>query len=239
MDEVKSRLAPTMASHLRRLQTLPDEATAVRYYQRNHLRFLQDLPPGAILDVGCGLGDFLAFAAANLDREALGLDLSAENVAACRDRGLNAQQADVLDLLGRDERNYAAIVLNDVLEHFEKDDLLRLLELLHRRLCPDGRLIVKVPNMANPLTATRARFADFSHALGFTEQSIVQVLEATGFRQVHLAPVDIYVTRNPVLNLVARAAVGVQHFAWRVLYRLNGVTTTRILTKSLMACAVK
>ena len=239
MDSPKGRLTRTYTSHLERVRTFADDATALRYYRRNHLPFLMDLPPGPILDIGCGLGEFLAFADAELDRETVGLDLSAENVAACRERGLNAEKADVFEFLQQQEAHYAAIIMNDVLEHFEKEDVMRLLTLVHGRLPEGGRLLVKVPNMNNPFTAARSFFADFTHAVGFTEQSMLQVLETAGFREVYLAPVDMYVTGNPIANLAARAASAVQHCWWRLCYRLTGVTSTKVLTKALMACAVK
>lgn len=231
-------LACSYAEHLRRARTFPDEGTARRYFRRNYLPLLRDLPEGLILDIGCGLGDFLTFCRTELGREACGLDLVAENVAYCGELGLQVEQADATEYLQR-ELEYAAVVMNDVLEHIEKPQVVPLLGLIRSRLAPGGRVLIKVPNMSNLVTGLRGRFMDFTHATGYTEEALRQVLETAGFEGIDTRPVDLYVTGNPVLNVLARAACGLQHASWRLQYRLHGVPKVRVLTKSIIACGVR
>ncbi|MEN6645384.1 MAG: class I SAM-dependent methyltransferase [Armatimonadia bacterium] len=236
--KINDPLAGTYSEILRRLKTFPDEATARRYFRRNYLPLLQDLPEGLLLDIGCGLGDFLHFCRTELGREVCGLDLVAENVACCRELGLEVEQADATEYLQR-ERPYAAVVMNDVLEHIEKPQVVPLLGLIHSRLAPGGRLLIKVPNMSNLVTGTRTRYMDLTHVTGYTDETLRQVLETAGFDEVDTRPVDLYVTGNPVLNVLARAACGLQYASWRLQYRLNGVPRVRVLTKSIIACGIK
>lgn len=231
-------LACSYAEHLRRARTFPDEGTARRYFRRNYLPLLRDLPQGLILDIGCGLGDFLTFCRTELGREACGLDLVAENVACCRELGLEVEQADATEYLQR-ERPYAAVVMNDVLEHIEKPQVVPLLELIYSRLAPGGRLLIKVPNMSNLVTGTRTRYMDLTHVTGYTDETLRQVLETAGFEGIDTRPVDLYVTGNPVLNVLARAACGLQYASWRLQYRLNGVPRVRVLTKSIIAYGIR
>jgi len=231
-------LSETYHEHLQRVRTFPDAATATRFFRRNFLPLLADLPEGRILEIGCGIGEFLRFAVEVMKWDAVGVDLSAEHAAACREQGFDAVQGDAVEYL-RGSGPLAAVVMNDVLEHIPCEQVLPLLSLIHERLVPAGRLVVKVPNMSNPITGGRGRFVDFTHVSGFTEESLQQVLENVGFAGVLTAPVDLYVTSNPVLNALARAACAAQHASWRLAYRLNGVPRVRVLTKGLIACGVK
>lgn len=221
--------------HLRRVRTFPDEPTARAFYRRNYQDLMSDLPDGPVLDVGCGLGDFLMFCEQDLKREAIGIDLDEENVAVCRAAGLQGVQSAAADFLAQ-ETSYAAIVLNDVIEHLPKPEIVPLFTLMYDRLKPGGRVIVKTPNMSNPLTAGRNRYIDFTHGLGFTEESLHQVLEQAGFVDIHPAPVDIYVTRNPIANFGGRVLSRLIYAWWRFVYKVQGVPRVAILTKGLIGC---
>ena len=45
---------------------------------------------------------------------------------------------------------------------------------------PGGKIFVKTGNMSNPFSL-RLRYIDFTHEVGFTEESFVQVLYIAGF----------------------------------------------------------
>lgn len=231
-------LATSYRAHLERVRTFPDQASATRYFRRNHEPLLRNLPPGPLLDVGCGLGDFLVFCRDVMQREAKGIDLDAENVEFCRAAGLEADQADVRDFLRRPGQ-YSAVVLNDVIEHFSKPDILDLLSSIRLRLLSGGRLLLKTPNMSNPLTAARSLFMDVTHQTGFTEESLRQALEMTGYGEIILAPVDIYVTSNPVANAVGRALCRATYATWRIAFKVQGVPRVQVLTKGLIAVGTR
>jgi len=224
--------------HLRRVRTFPDEATGQAFYRRNYSPLMRDLPEGPILDIGCGLGDFLVFCGQGLERRAVGIDLDAENAAVCQAAKLDAVQAEARDFLARPD-TYAGIVLNDVIEHVAKDQIIPLLSLMHQRLVPGGRVILKTPNMANPLIAGRNRYIDITHQVGFTEESLIQVLEQAGFDDILVAPVDIYVTANPIANLGGRVLSAIMYAVWRLGYKVQGVPKVRVLTKGIMAVGTR
>jgi SAM-dependent methyltransferase len=224
--------------HLQRARTFPDQATAHRYYRRNYGALLAGLPEGAVLDLGCGMGDFLTFCVQELGREARGVDLDAENVALCRSADLDVVQGSAQDFLAG-PGTYAAIVLNDVIEHFSKPEIIPLLSLMRERLVPGGRVVLKTPNMSNVLTAARNFHMDFTHLTGFTEETMIYVLENAGFSDIQVGPVDIYVTGNPVANLGGRLLSGLLYALWRFGYKTQGVPKVRVLTKGLIGCGTK
>ncbi|MBU0611460.1 MAG: class I SAM-dependent methyltransferase [Armatimonadetes bacterium] len=221
-----------------RTRTFPDRATAMRFFQRNYGALLEALPPGPVLDLGCGMGDFLEFCRDVLGREACGVDLDAANVALCQRKGLSVEQGDLRAFVERPGQ-YAAVVMNDVIEHFPKAEIIPLLSLVRERLLPGGVVLLKTPNMSNPLTAARNFHMDLTHLTGFTEETMIYVLEQAGFDGISVSPVDIYVTKNPIANLGGRVLSALQRACWRFWYKVQGVPKVRVLTKGLIGCGTR
>lgn len=130
-------------------------------------------------------------------------------------------------------------IMNDVLEHFEKHEVIRFLDLAYQKLTPDGKLILKVPNAANPLLASSSRYMDFTHELSFTEESLSQVLKNASFNNVNVYSQDIYVFYYNPLNYIAKCFASMIHISLRVLFLLYGRKTTKIFTKQIIAVASK
>lgn len=112
---------------------------------RSQLLFLEDLPPGRVLDVGCGSGGFLS-AAAKLGWRAVGIDFDEEAVAAARGRG-DGIEAHASDLAGSGfaDASFDAIVLDNVIEHLP--DPFEAFGHIARLLKPGGRLVMVTPNI--------------------------------------------------------------------------------------------
>lgn len=220
--------------HLQRVRTFPDQRTANAFYERNYRPLLRDLPEGLLVDLGSGLGEFLQYCQDVLGRPAVGVDQDPQNVALCRVSGLQVEEMPIERFLAT-SRPAALFVLNDVLEHFSREESAELLRSLHRLLAPGGRIIIKTPNMSNPLTAGRNFHMDLTHRCGFTEESLHSALEEAGFVDIQLLPVDIYVTRNPLANLGGRVLSQLTYAWWRFAYKVQGVPRVQILTKGIIA----
>ncbi|ABN56135.1 MULTISPECIES: class I SAM-dependent methyltransferase [Methanoculleus] len=148
-----------------------------KYFRRNYLMHLPVQKDARILDLGCGMGHFLNFLEKEGYRNYLGIDLSPENIHFCREHGYTVRMSDIFSFLEETTELFDAIVMNDVLEHFEKQEVIRFLDLAYQKLTSNGKLILKVPNAANPLLASTIRYIDFTHELSFTEVSLSQVLK--------------------------------------------------------------
>jgi len=92
---------------------------------------------GEVLDVGCGIGDMLAF----LDN-ATGVDINPHTVSYCKSRGLNALMMHI-DVLPFPDASFDSVLLDNVLEHLIAPQ--PLLAEIHRVLRTSGRLIMGVP----------------------------------------------------------------------------------------------
>lgn len=139
----------------------------------------------AILDLGCGHGAMLYFAREAGYGNVRGVDGSAEQVAAARRLGIDGVEAgDVMTTLNRTkDASQDCILMFDVIEHFNKDELIILIDEVRRVLVPGGRWVIHAPNAESPFGA-RILFGDFTHELAFTRVSIAQILYSSGFSQV-------------------------------------------------------
>lgn len=177
-------------------------APYLRYIIRRHF------PPDrnvAILDLGCGSGALLYFAASDGYTNLCGVDLSEEQVAVARRLSIEAR-LEVGDGKAVLERAPVAsidvIVAFDVLEHVEPEGVVSFLRLAKSRLRRGGRLILHVPNGESPFFGS-VRYGDFTHFLAFTKSSVRQVLGAAGFSSI-----DCYeekIVAHGVKSLIRRA----------------------------------
>jgi 2-polyprenyl-3-methyl-5-hydroxy-6-metoxy-1,4-benzoquinol methylase len=165
---------------------------AARVYVREMGPFLPGDKAASILEIGCGLGGFLT-AVYNLGYSNItGLDISPEQVAFCHKLGFeDVFCADGVTFLSETTAQYDLVVMSDVLEHIPKEQVLKTLSLIFQHLKSGGKVILRVPNLSNPLNI-RTRYVDFSHEVGFTRESLEQILRVSGFAvdSVHGAYVE-------------------------------------------------
>jgi cyclopropane fatty-acyl-phospholipid synthase-like methyltransferase len=234
-----------MGSRLR--QSHPDDEAAYArdlrqaetYFRHNYLQHLPKSKSAPILEVGSGLGQFLTFCRTHGYTNVSGVDLSAANVAFCTERNLEVELADAFEYLAETSRSFKVIVMNDVIEHIAKARILPFLGRALARLEPGGVLILKTFNMADPIMGTHGRYADFTHEVGWTEESMREVLEQVGYQHVKVLPSNLYVFYANPLNYVALAISKAFAFFFRCYFRLNGRPTTKVFTKNLIAVAHK
>lgn len=124
---------------------------------------------GRILDVGCGIGDFLA-----CHPGAVGVDVNTYAVDWCRKRGLDARLM-MENNLPFEDGSFDSVVLDNVLEHLS--DPSSLLSEIRRVLTPGGRVLVGVPG-------TLGYTCDSDHKMFYNESSLRQVMESAGLKQL-------------------------------------------------------
>jgi 2-polyprenyl-3-methyl-5-hydroxy-6-metoxy-1,4-benzoquinol methylase len=193
-----------------------------------------------VLDLGCGGGEFLEYLTTLGYRNVEGLDLSAEQVARCKERGLSAvsQVEDTEAYLRGHHGSFDCVTLNDVLEHLPKERCIPVLREIREALTADGNVIIKVPNLSSAFGPV-ARYLDFTHELGFTEHSLEQVLRVAGYRTVELRTTQVQFALRPkrLAYYLANAAYRTAHRA--VYLAAAGSDAPRLLGKLLVARAHK
>jgi SAM-dependent methyltransferase len=153
-----------------------------RLAQRERLRLLERLPPGArVIEVGAGRGGLLAALRAE-GYDAVGIEPSPAASRAAIARGLPVQPLALEDAVfppGEAD----LVVLWHVLEHLE--DPGDSLERVQRWIKPDGRLVVAVPNLASVqarIGGDRWFHQDVPrHRTQFTAAGVEALLRRSGF----------------------------------------------------------
>ena len=232
--DFRERLYGSYVSGFRRPPDLGRAAPDLRHHVISRLPTDRGI---RILDLGCGPGHLVALLQSEGYSHPLGIDTSAEQVAAAHAAGVaNVRQADALDFLTSGER-FDAIVAMDVLEHFDPPGVLRLLDAIAAALNPGGRLIFRSPNADGPFFG-RYRYGDFTHGTAFTASSVDQVLTATGFTDIEVFPAE------PVPHGVVSF---IRYLLWKVIAILlraylaveTGEPRGHILTQNLVALGRK
>jgi SAM-dependent methyltransferase len=176
--------AAYVSTHHRHVSPPADHPLAEIEFRANFLAFLPP-PPARILDIGFGTGAALQRLAALGYNDLEGWDMSQECVAQATTKGLLARlrQVDaVAGLASEKPDQYDAILAKDLLEHLPREGVIPFVRGLHRVLKRDGVFVARLPNMAHPF-ALFLRHDDFTHRLGFTENSLRQVFTLGGFER--------------------------------------------------------
>ena len=188
-----------------------------------------------ILDIGCGDGELLLLMRAHGYTEVEGIDVSGEQVESARARGLDVVRADAMTFLRSRPQRYDAICAIDLIEHFEKPDVVRLLELVAASLKPGGTLVAQVPNGESPFFG-RYRYGDFTHGTAFTSRSIRQIAANTGFAIVEAYPCEpVPHGARSLLRLAAWRAIAA--VLKGMLLAETGVARGHIVTQNLVFTA--
>jgi len=210
-----------------------------RYFRLNYLRHLPQDKNARILDVGCGMGQFLQFLAATGYPNVAGIDRSDEAAQYCRSRNLAVERSEALGHLASRANIYDAVVLNDLAEHFTKAEIVGVIEACYRALRPNGALLVKTVNAANPIVGAHSLAIDFTHEWIFSEESLTQLLRVVGFREIRVLPVKIYTQPYNPIHWLARLLSGGLNMLWRMLFFLYGRRGTKCFSKSILAVGKK
>jgi 2-polyprenyl-3-methyl-5-hydroxy-6-metoxy-1,4-benzoquinol methylase len=138
-------------------------------------------PNTLMVDVGCGQGAWLAWAASQGCKNLIGVDVSRSELDL-------AQQLPSVQFIHNDAsvalKNYQGrfglIHAKDLFEHLTKDEAIEFLRACYEALQPGGELWIYTFN-AQGWFAGATQHGDFTHELAVTPASLAQVLRATGF----------------------------------------------------------
>jgi 2-polyprenyl-3-methyl-5-hydroxy-6-metoxy-1,4-benzoquinol methylase len=177
--------------HLKTSNSHAIDESKVSWFSHNHTKWLPENRQAKILDIGPGAGDTLKWLHFVKKYEmTFGVDIS-EEVAEHVNRSIpdcTISTSNTTEFLQTRADSFDLILLMHVLEHIPRDQTVTFLKALLGALRVDGRLILEVPNMANPIVASLYRYSDFTHETGFTKSSLEYVMRLAGFEQIHSYP---------------------------------------------------
>ena len=229
MTDFRSRLYDRYVSTFKADSALAGDALASHWKWCDARLFplLAGLPKSArILELGCGPGYFLEYLRDHGYTAAQGIDISEEQVAMAHEKNLAAEVGDVFAALETLAGSLDAVVGIDLLEHFSKDEGLRLCDSIHRGLRPGGRVIFRTPN-GSALLAGPIVYGDLTHMAIYNQSSLRQLLANAGFERMSFhetGPIPknlvggvrcvIWGVARAIANLVRMAESGGRQEVW-------------------------
>ena len=150
----------------------------IRARQRRYLELIAGHEP--VIDLGCGRGELL-----DLLREAgveyAGVDFDAGMVEHCRAKGHDVSHGDAAAFLADRENGSLGVVFSaQVIEHLPQEELLRLLELGHRKLRPGGLLVAETVN-PHSVQALKTFWVDLTHRQPIFPEVALALARFSGF----------------------------------------------------------
>lgn len=190
------------------------------------LAILGKLRGERFLDIGCGDGVFTVLLREALGaKEAVGIEIAPEAVAAIEKRGIKAYQLDIdEESLPFDDAYFDVVYCGEIIEHlFNPDHLLRE---VHRILKPEGTCIISTPNLAGwpsrvalllgyqpyPTAVSpehegagklliRGYEGQWGHIRVFTARAFKELLKIHHFKIVRLTGCPVTITTSPSKRL--------------------------------------
>ena len=139
---------------------------------------------GKVLDLGCGRGESLAL----FGRHGIpirGVDSNTQMVARCQERGCDAVEGDLFEVLKSVEAgSLGGIVSFHVVEHLPVELLDRLVRLAWRALGPGGVLILETPSPLSMVAGARNFWLDPTHRRPIHPEFLRLLYEEAGFERV-------------------------------------------------------
>lgn len=209
-----------------------------QFYRVNYLPHMPSDKLVKVLVVSCGPGYFLNLLRSEGYSDVLGIDSASEKVGYALEKKLNARVEDAFSFLQNSSEPYDVIFCEQELNHLTKDEMVIFLKLCWSRMKDGGTLIVHGLNGANPLTGAEALAQNFDHFSTFTDYSLKQVLHYSGFGDIRIIPLDLYVFYNNPMNYVGKAITGLLSVIFRAGFMLYG-KSNKIFTKKIGASCIK
>lgn len=122
---------------------------------------------GKLLDIGCGIGDMLAFRS-----NSIGVDVNQYNIDYCLSRGLEAHliQDEAIDFHNEE---FDSVLMDNVLEHIESPE--QLLVEIKRVLKKGGVLLIGVPG-------AKGFASDSDHKVYYQESDLISLAARYDFK---------------------------------------------------------
>lgn len=167
-----------------------------KIYESNERREISDTINffGDVLDLGCASGSFLKNLIQKFKiKSAIGLDLYLNKYRLHKDPKISYIKSDILDL--KIKKKFDFITLLDCLEH--TNDHLLVLEFLKKKLKPNGKIVISVPNflffpniikiiLNKDFKYTDYGTLDYTHLRFFTLKSLKRSLVETGYKNINV-----------------------------------------------------
>ncbi len=206
------------------------------YYHANYVPHMPADRNSNILVISCGPGYLVNTLNKHGYKNVFGIDSDPEKIAHAASHNLNCEAAEAFPYLAKKQAEYDVIVPEQELNHLTLKEQLLFLQLCKKSLRPGGYIIVYGLNGANPHVGSENLSHNIDHFNTFTEYSLTQILELSGFSRIRTMPLKLYVFWKNPLNYVGLAVTTIYELYCRIMFKLYG-KNVKILSKKLAAIA--
>ncbi len=212
-------------------------AITVSKYRYQYLPILKEFSKDVrILELGCGRGTFLEFLINNGYKNVFGIDVSKEQINIAKAQYLNAEEIDVLEYLKSNNKKFDLIFAIDLIEHFNKNELILLFEGIYNNLRNGGAFVFHTPNGLG-INVNKIIYGDLTHLTIFAPNSAMQILKLVGFNKINFFETEPY----------AKNIIGtIRLFLWKFIKFVSNAVrlietggTEKILTQNFIGVACK
>jgi SAM-dependent methyltransferase len=209
-----------------------------QFYKHNYLKYMPADKTADILVISCGPGYFVKMLVDAGYTNVLGIDSYPDKIEYARQKNLNCRLEQAFPFLQRAEKQYDLIYAGQELNHLTKTEMIHFLQLCRDNLKEGGTLVVYGLNGANPITGAENLAHNFDHYNTFTEYSLEQVLQYTGYKNIEVIPLNLYVFYNNPLNYVLIVLDKLFALFFRFCFIMYG-KSAKIFTKKIGAVCTK
>ena len=204
------------------------------YYRRNFGHLLPKEKDAVIIELGCGRGQFLGFLRDEKYTKVKGVDQDSKNIEICRKNRHDATRDDMFAYVRNlPDRSISLFIMEDVIEHISKEDIVSFLQDIRVKLAENGRLIIKTCN-CNNIYGLSTFFGDFTHMEGYTENKIHHLSIICGFSSCRSFNVYYYFG-IPVLDELFKLWNYSIYKKKKILFLLNGKVGDAVFSKNILA----
>ena len=139
---------------------------------------------GEALDIGCGIGDLLAYR-----ENTLGVDINKKMIDWCKDQGHSVKLM-TTDCIPFGDNTFDSVVLDNVLEHIENPT--NILSEAYRVLKDNGEILVGVPGI-------KGYKKDNDHKVFYSKNYLIETLQNNGYieKKIFAMPLNLkYLERH-------------------------------------------
>ena len=209
------------------------------YYRHNYLSHLPTRKDSTILVISCGPGYLVDLLKSEGYTEVTGIDSDSEKIEHALKRRLNCRTERAFEFLqSTPPENYDVIIPEQELSHLTHEETIQFLKLCRDRLKKGGQLITYTLNGANPMVGAENLAHNIDHFYTVTEHSFRQLLELSGFRDIEIYPLKLYVFWKNPLNYIGLLSTFIIELFFRAIFILYG-KKVRVLTKKILATCIR
>lgn len=128
------------------------------------------------LEIGFGPGRFMRFAR-EAGMQIDGIEVNPHLISSAREAGFSV----IADLQSATDAHYDLVVAFDVLEHISQEDLVPFVDLMARKLKPQGKMILRFPNGDSPLGLPLMN-GDLTHVSYIGSDRIIAIAQRVGLK---------------------------------------------------------